>query len=472
MADDADKQILKAEATLLRLPIFALAVKGSSSLDGFEFRYSRRRGERTTETIVRTERDDKDAYPGPLARRVHLALLALATDRGFPAEGPITWTWRELCRRMGLPNSGRRVAELKAAIRATWGLRIHGLDSADGRVHESWRRLYAEVEFLNEPKADGTSGDANRVWFAPWYLESLNKLHAAPLDYALWKRLEKVGPLASRLYEYLVPSFYKRESLEFAYDRLASAMPVVAEARRSHAIRQFEAALGALKAERVLADYSWDAMKGTGRPKLVLARGALLDPRAEEAAPAAGAGAVAPPGATPAPAPADLAEGARRLAAEFYGLMGRAAVRPLRSDLAVARDLIARHGPAASLEVLPEAVRRLRARFRNAETMGALVRYFDEAAADAERRRHEEQARQVEQARQAADRTRAAGDEGRRRAIWAALPEAWKGAIREAVAREQPLCQRFPALLEMACLQSLAVDAPAAPAQNGGVDRA
>ena len=460
MADDAKRQILKAEATLLRLPIFALAVKGSSTLDGFEYRYSRRRGERTVETVVRTERDDKDAYPGPLARRVHLAMLSLATDRGFPADGPITWTWRDLCRRMGLPNSGRRVGELKAAIRSTWGLRIHGLDSADGRVHESWRRLYVEVEFMNETRADGTSIDANRLWLAPWYLDSLNRLHAAPLDYDLWKRLEKVGPLASRLYEYLVPAFYKRDALEFAYDRLAAAMPVVAEVRRSHAIRQFEGALGALKAERVLDDYSWDAMKGTGRPKLVLARGGLLGPRVTPDVTAAG-----DPASPVAPAPAegpDLAEGARRLAAEFYRLMGRA-VRPLRSDLIVAKDLVARHGPDRCLEVLPDAVRRLKTRFRNAETMGALVRYFDEAVADADRKRHEDEARVAEQARAATERARATGDEGRRREIWKSLPEAWKDAIRQEVAREQPLCQRFPALLEMACLQSLTVDAPAAP---------
>ena len=75
MADDAKKQILKAEATLLRLPIFALAVKGSATLDGFEFRFTRRRGERTVDSIVRTERDEKTPYPGPLARRVHMAIL-------------------------------------------------------------------------------------------------------------------------------------------------------------------------------------------------------------------------------------------------------------------------------------------------------------------------------------------------------------------------------------------------------------
>lgn len=456
MADDAKKNILKVEATLLRLPVFALAVKGSATLDGFEFRDSRRRdGERVAESIVRTERDGREPYPGPLARRVHLALLSLVNDQGFPSDEPITWTWRDLCRRMGLPNSGRRVAELKAAIRSTWALRIHGLTVAEERSEETWRRLYAEYEFQNEKRADGTLVDANRLWLAPWYRASLNRLHVAPIDYDLWKRLEKVGPLASRLYEYLVPSFYKRETLEFSYDRLASAIPVVAEVRRSHAIRQFEGALRALRAERVIADAAWDAMKGTGRPKLILTRGSLLAPKSPEGT-SAEAGRADSAGSE---GRSDPSAGAKRLADEFYRLMGRP-VRPLRSDLAVARDLVGRRGVDEALAILPDAVRRLRVRFRNAETMGALVRYFEEAEAEASRREVEERRRGEEQTRLAAERARVRSDEDRRREVWSALPEAWREAIRDSVRREQPLCQRFPALLEMACLQALTLDGP------------
>ena len=73
----------------------------------------------------------------------------------------------------------------------------------------------------------------------------------------------------------------------------------------------------------------------------------------------------------------------------------------------MARDLIAKYGLDRSLEVLPDAVQRLKSRFRNAETMGALVRYFDEAVADLDRKRREEQAKADEQARLATERTRA-----------------------------------------------------------------
>jgi hypothetical protein len=467
MSDERTGRLLRAEANLLRVPVFALAVKGSATLDGFEYRLVRRRGERTVEGVIRTERDDKTAYPGPLSRRVHMALLSLVAERGFPFENPVTWTWRALCRRMGLPNSGRRVAELKAAVRATWGLKIFGLSALDGRTRESWRRLYAECAFLNEPAADGTASDANRVWLAPWYLQSLNALHSAPVDYELWKRLERTGPLASRLYEYLLPSFYTHERLEFAYDRLAAAMPVVAEARRSHAVRQFAPALAALQAEGLLADAGWDAMKGNGRPKLILARGPRLAPRVS-AQP--GASAAVSPEVVPSIPDVDP-DAPARLATEFYRLLGKD-VRPLRSDLAVARELIAMHGAREAVARLPDAVRRLKARFRNAETMGALMRYFEESAREAERSRQDQARLDRQAADRAAERSRQDGEDSRRRAIWAACPEAQRQAIRAEVLRDHPSLARFPALVTAACLQRLALDADdetsARPARRAG----
>jgi hypothetical protein len=452
-----DRRTLKAEATLLRIPIFALAVKGSAGLDGIEFRYSRRRGDRVVDVAIRTERDAELPYPGPLSRRVHMAFLSLVSERGFPFENPLSWTWRDLCRRMGLPNSGRRDGEFKRAIRATWGLKIFGLERLDGRVRESWRRLYAECEFQNEARGDGSIAGANRLWLAPWYLESLNALHAAPLDYGLWKQLERVGPLASRLYEYLIPSFYKRDVLELSYDRLASAMPVVGESRRSHAIRQFAPALQVLEAERIIARADWDAMKGTGRPKLILTRGARLAPR--ESPPSASPSAVEPEAIDPALQ--------SRVVAEFYRLLGKD-VRPVASDQVVARGLIARAGGERTLRLLPEAVRRLKARFRNAETMGALVRYFDEALDEDDRRREAEGRKSRDAALRDAEEASRAEDERRIAAIWAGLDEAERASIRDAVLAEQPRLRRFPRLLEAACIDRAAQTAAADRPDSGG----
>jgi hypothetical protein len=439
------RRTLKAEATLLRIPIFSLAVKGSASLDGFEFRYARKRGDQTVEVTIRTERDADLPYPGPLSRRVHMAILSLVSERGFPFDNPVVWTWRDLCRRMGLPNSGRRDEEFKRAIRAAWGLKIFGLERLDGRVRESWRRLYAECEFQNDARADGSPVDANRLWLAPWYLDSLNALHAAPVDYELWKQFERVGPLASRLYEYLIPSFFKRECLELSYDRLASAMPVVSEARRSHAIRQFAPALEALAAEGIIARAEWDAMKGTGRPKLILARGPRLAPH--ELTPK-----THPAGAEAAADPELLS----RVVTEFYRLLGKE-VRPVRSDQAVARDLIGRAGVERTLRLLPEAVRRLKSRFRNAETMGALVRYFDQVLDEDDRRQQAEERKALDTARRDAVLARERDEERRVAAAWAGMDEAEREAMRAAVLAEQPMLRRHPALLEAMCIDRVAL---------------
>jgi hypothetical protein len=312
-------------------------------------------------------------------------------------------------------------------------------------VSESWRRLYAECEFQNDARGDGSAVDANRLWLAPWYLDNLNALHAAPVDYVLWKQFERVGPLASRLYEYLIPSFFKREILELAYDRLASAMPVVRETRRSHAIRQFAPALGALEAEEVIARADWDAMKTTGRPKLILARGRRLAPREK---PAEGHD------ADSAAQEADPALPSR-VVAEFYRLLGKD-LRPVRSDEGVARGLIARVGMERTLALLPEAVRRLKSRFRNAETMGALVRYFEEIVSEDERRRQHQVRQEGEAARREADLAREREDESRKAAIWAGLDETERAVIRAAVLADQPRLRRFPALVEALCIDRAA----------------
>lgn len=437
-----ERRIVRAEAALLRIPIFALAVKGLSSLDGFEFRHAVKRGDETLHVSIRTERDAPFPYPGPLSRRIHMALLSLVTDQGFPFENPLQWGWRELCRRMDVPNSGRRDGEFKRAIRASWGLKIFGLQTLDGRSTESWRRLYAEFEFQNERRGDGSVADANRLWLAPWYLDSLNAFHTAPVDYALWKRLEGVGPLASRLYEYLIPSFFKRATLELAYDRLASAMPVVVEVRRSHAIRQFAPALEALQVEGIIAQSLWDAMKGTGRPKLILTRGSLLAPREP----------VEREGNRSRPTDKAVLT---QVITTFYQLLGKD-VRPVRADYAVAGDLVTRAGVEKTLSLLPEAVRRMKARFRNAETMGALVRYFDETLSDEERQRAAETVRMRERHRRVVESVVQSVEDDHAAAEWVALTDRERAAIRGAVLAENPALRRFPQIIEATCIQRLA----------------
>ena len=72
---------------------------------------------KSSQPIRTSARNTGTTYPGPLARSAHLALLSLITDRGFPLENPVTWTWRDLCRRMKITYSGRAVGQIKEAKR-------------------------------------------------------------------------------------------------------------------------------------------------------------------------------------------------------------------------------------------------------------------------------------------------------------------------------------------------------------------
>src|SRR4051794_7541737 len=66
-------RFIRAEANLLNLPLFALQTKGLRSLDGIECRGKVTRGETTYDFTLRASRNTATLYPGPLARKAHLA---------------------------------------------------------------------------------------------------------------------------------------------------------------------------------------------------------------------------------------------------------------------------------------------------------------------------------------------------------------------------------------------------------------
>src|SRR5215212_9179955 len=272
--DGAIPRLIKAEANLLRLPLFALHTKGLRTLDGIECRGKLTRDGAVHEFTFRAFRNAGTPYPGPLARSAHLAFLSLMTERGFPLQNPVRWSWRDLCRRMRISCSGRTVQRLKAAIRSTKGLMIssqYALFSKGAgkliRTQERDLNLYDEVAFVSDLLPDGGVADANSLWLSGWYLANLNALFTAPLDYDLWRRLDERSAIASRLYEFLLLNFYGGGPvLRINYAKLAQFLPVRPERYTSDARRQLEAALGLLAAAGVIEAAEWaDSKDGLGQ---------------------------------------------------------------------------------------------------------------------------------------------------------------------------------------------------------------
>src|SRR5437870_928054 len=71
---------IKAEANLLRLPLFALHTKGLKSLDGIECRGQITRDSKTQTYVLRVSRNTASLYPGTLSRKIHFAFLSIATE--------------------------------------------------------------------------------------------------------------------------------------------------------------------------------------------------------------------------------------------------------------------------------------------------------------------------------------------------------------------------------------------------------
>src|SRR5882672_2112363 len=101
------QQMVRVEANFLRLPLFTLDNKHMRTMDGLRCEGTFRRGGKSFAFSYKVTRNTATYYPGPLARSAHFALLSIATDRGLPVQNPVTFSWRELCARIGSSRRGK-----------------------------------------------------------------------------------------------------------------------------------------------------------------------------------------------------------------------------------------------------------------------------------------------------------------------------------------------------------------------------
>lgn len=463
--------LVKAEANLLRLPLFALHTKGLKSLDGIECRGRIVRDGQAHAFTFRATRNTATPYPGPLARSAHLAFLSLVTEAGLPFENPLTFRWRDLCRRMGIVYGGQIVRHLKEAITATAGLLLQSefalYSKADGRLIHTAQdalHLYDRVCFVGTPLPEGGVADTNYLWLSDWYLNNLNALFTAPLDYGLWRHLDAKSPIASRLYEFLLLNFYgKAPVLRINYETLVQFLPVRAERYRSSAKRQLESALQLLTAARVVGQVEWAGSKD-GLAQLHLYRGTLL-----AALPGKGGVEAAEPaeefaGTVAVKELRNVKPPEWSLVADFYRLWtGEARHRPTAKELAQAKGLLEEHGVVKAKNLIERVVKRMKVEWPEAKTFGAIATYLPAILRDDEREQGRAEEEREERLRQQAEedqhrRKRAEKEELRRRwrPVWDALPDVERKAIEQHAARRWPHYTRLPHLLEGRCLEELA----------------
>jgi hypothetical protein len=462
---------IKAEANFLKLPLFALHTKGLKTLDGIQCTGTVTRNDETHEFTLIASRSTRTLYPGPLARRAHLAFLSLATERGFPLENPIAWSWRDLCRRMGIGGSGRDIAQLKGAIKSTTALFIESnyaiYSKSEGRMlrtQEEGLRLYDRYAFIGSELPDGTLADTNYLWFASWYLDNLNAMFTAPLDYRLWRYLEDRSAIASRLYEFLLINFYSgTPKLRINYEKLAQFLPVKPEKYRSQAKRQLEQAFELLQNIGILDSVTWTDAK-SGIAQLHLYRGPNLTPSKEQSK--------LPIAFTEEEFSGSLEVKELRtqkpaewgIVADFYRLWeGATDAKPTAKELEQAQGMIEQHGHRKAKDLVAKAVKRMKDLWPEAKTFGAMQKYLPQVSDEydaAERKKEQEHQEQLRIQREREEREREAARQATFAAtwqpVWDGLPASERDAIRESILASKRFLEKTPSLLERMCLARLA----------------
>lgn len=461
--------IIAAEANLLRLPLFALQTKGLRSLEGFESQGRLTRNGQSRNFYFRTARSTATLYPGPLSRSAHLAFLSLITERGLPIQNPITWTWRELCRRMETSPSGRGVQHLKRAIESTAGLTIFSRDAVYSKPAgaslqtRAATHLYESVVFVNEPLPDGQMADTNYLWFSPWYLENLNSLFTAPLDHELWRYLDKKSTIASRLYEFLLINFFSgTPQLRIHYPRLAQFLPIRPERYLSDAQRQLEPALGLLRETRLTGRVRWQK-RAEDLALLEFDRGNRLQQESRQRQ-------IRPDEAPELDSQFSVTEIRQDPDAElinsFYRLW-RGETQPLPqqrpSEILLARQLLSQHGRSRVKAMLPLVVDRLREKWPDAKTFLAIESYLPQVLADfdvRELQRARRQKRLREQQQEARLSVELASKrkqfEARWLPVWNELPAQEQESLRKQIESSNPMFRLTPGILLSRCLEALA----------------
>jgi hypothetical protein len=471
-AEAAEARGLKAEVNLLRLPLFALHTKGLSSLEGIECRGRVQRDGQMHEYLLRVSRNTASLYPGPLSRKTHFALLSIATERGFPLQNPIAWSWRDLCRRMDIAYGGQKtLGQLKTAIRSTHGVVVHSeyaLYSRSGRqplaLAERGHHLYDDYAFCNEPREDGTVADTNAVWFADWYLDNLNTLYSAPIDYRLWKSLESRSPIASRLYEFLLVNLYSGAPVfRINYANLARLLPVRTERYLSDARKQLGPAIVLLKDAGVIAAVQWH-QNPQQTIQLRFTRGPIL--RSGKSRP----GQEPPPlveeslGTVQVQEIRDTRPMESHLVRQFYELWSEDTfAKPTPKELSLARGFLQQYGRTKLHALLPLVVKRLKEQWPEAKTFGAIAHYLSEVNEDydrkqeiAEQRKQEQIREQAERQTQEQKRTEQRQFLAQWRPVWEGLSDEDRDRIRQGIRRQWPHIVRVPEMYNRYCIEQLA----------------
>lgn len=264
-------QVLRSEVNLLVFPFFVLSRQEVRQRLKLEYRARLEEDGRRWEILWRVTANPEFGFPGPFDRRVHRALEQLITERGFPVENPIPFSFYELCARLDLSDSGRNLRLLREALKRIKATTVESRGAfyskaTEQRIEDVFS-LYDRVIFRGERLPDGRTAESNLLFLGARYLESLNAHYVRPLDFRFYKSLK--SDIAQRLYELLGVKFYylfRREAdsaaegpgIVYRYSTLCRLLPLLPQRYVSKARQVLDPAHRELRRRGYLAEVLWE----------------------------------------------------------------------------------------------------------------------------------------------------------------------------------------------------------------------
>jgi len=247
--DDPFLSVIKTDANLSRLPLFALTRQGLKTEVVREWVFTGTRGNEHVELIWRIMATPQYGYPSPFAKKVHRAVEYLLTQNRFPAPEYLDFSLYEITKILDLDDSGRTLDKIRDALNsiASTTLQSQGtyyyLENGAKKSINKVFRLYDSIILIGEKLPDGTTvADRNYIYFNQFYLQTLNSGYIKPLDFPYWNSLR--SDIARRLYEYLsfVSFATKCRSFSIKYHRLCELLPITPQRYLSSAKRNLSKA--------------------------------------------------------------------------------------------------------------------------------------------------------------------------------------------------------------------------------------
>lgn len=223
---------IDSEVNLLKYPFFALSrgeIKGRIETVYEEEEIS---PEGKSQKYWQVTSNAKYGYPGPFDRKVFRAIESIISELPKPIENPIHFSLYDLCKRIGIGNSGENKQGIKEAIerivattvkaKGTFYSKDEGKIVADKSFH-----LYESVVFYGQEMPDGKKAESNYLYLNPFYLKSINAFYVKPLDYLYLRSLK--SPIAERLYELLGVKFFgkpENQPVRYLYSTICELLPI------------------------------------------------------------------------------------------------------------------------------------------------------------------------------------------------------------------------------------------------------